>query len=76
MMPAEQIPSLTPEQSAGLEKIIAQTCRLIVGAQGWGRNCLSCRHFTEATEHCAQWNRRPPARFIATGCERHSAAPF
>jgi hypothetical protein len=65
-----QMPALTPQQAAGVQVIIARTCQMIAESQGWGRNCLSCAHFTEASEHCAQWNRRPPARFIVLGCER------
>lgn len=35
------------------------------------RNCLSCTNFIEKTEHCNQWNAKPPARVIAFGCDKY-----
>lgn len=35
------------------------------------RSCLTCSHFTEATEGCAKaGGGRPPARIIAAGCDQ------
>lgn len=35
---------------------------------GVWKSCLSCDHFTEATETCRLYNARPPARVIAFAC--------
>lgn len=35
------------------------------------QNCISCCHFTEATELCKHWNAKPPARVIAYGCSNY-----
>jgi len=40
------------------------------------RSCLSCSHFTEATEGCSRANGgRPPARIIATSCKEYTESP-
>lgn len=33
------------------------------------RSCVTCTHFNEATEICALFELRPPARIIAAGCD-------
>jgi len=35
------------------------------------QSCITCAHFTEATEQCAIYNCRPPARVITFGCDKY-----
>lgn len=41
-------------------------------------SCLTCSHFTEATELCeaATPPARPPAKIIANGCPAYDDIPF
>lgn len=39
--------------------------------EGIHKSCLSCRHFTEATENCGLFNGRPPARVLVLSCAKH-----
>lgn len=35
------------------------------------RTCMSCLQFVERSETCNLVGKRPPARVIATGCEKY-----
>lgn len=35
------------------------------------QSCITCVHFAEATEQCAKYQARPPARTIAFGCDAY-----
>lgn len=62
----------TPEREANiaiaLQRCGAEVARGVVEAL---QTCLTCVHFTEATEVCALAKQRPPARVIAHGCDCH-----
>lgn len=41
------------------------------------RSCVSCVHFEESSELCLLAGARPPARVIASGCQKYvEEAPF
>lgn len=55
-------------------KLAHQLEEIIEGARLY-RSCLTCDHFTEATEICGLAQGRPPARIIAMGCEKYLQVP-
>lgn len=41
------------------------------------KSCINCEHFQERQELCLLVDKRPPARTIARGCEKHEyGIPF
>jgi len=44
--------------------------------QGYFSTCLNCHHWRHETEICGQFNARPPAKIIVSGCEEHTDIPF
>ena len=52
---------MAKELAAELEPLVARATR----------TCINCEHFDEKPELCRLAGQRPPARVIATGCEKH-----
>lgn len=70
-------PTLTPEQTKGLEKVFSSTLLVAIKHMGLNKSCLSCANFDETQEVCKLAGKRPPARTIVEGCEAHETnMPF
>lgn len=62
---------LSAKEATALEAAVAD---LIEQARIY-RSCVTCQHFTDATERCGLAESRPPARIIATGCSSYFEVP-
>jgi len=69
--------SLTPEETESLEAVFQASLKIAIDKLGLNKSCLACVNFSEETEICKLYGKRPPAAIIVSGCESfESIKPF